>query len=442
MHRVAIIGGGLAGSEAALQLGDHDVAVTIFEMRPQVQGAAHSTDRFAELVCSNSLKSTDPTTAAGLLKAELDLMGSKLLAIARRNSVDAGAALAVDRDRFAAAVTHRIENHPNIEVKREEFIYSDDHRFDAVVIAAGPLASDALAESIKPLVGDSLQFFDAAAPIVCAETIDYEKAFFASRYGKGSGNDYLNCPLDEHDYARFIDALLEAGCVKKHAFERKELFSACQPVEEIARSGRDALRFGAMKPVGIDTPKTGRWAHALVQLRSEDENRKAYNLVGFQTNLTWAEQKRVFRIIPGLENAEFLRYGVMHRNTFVDAPNVCNTDFSLKANPRIWLAGQITGTEGYTEAICSGLYVALNVLACLKEEELFRLPKTTVSGALFHYATNPGTKNYQPMHVNYGIIDPLEKPIRNKRQRYEGYSSRSLRDLRSYLESREQVGKP
>jgi len=436
MKHIGVIGGGLAGSEAALQLADSGLMVTLYEMRPIVSGPAHHSDGLAELVCSNSFKSDDPVTAAGLLKKELRIMGSQLLKIARSCSVDAGAALAVDRELFSQEVTKIIEANPRIIVKREEFVYSRDCEYDGLIFATGPLASDAFMESIKALVGEHLSFYDAAAPIVDADSIDYEKAFFGSRYGKGSGQDYLNCVFDESDYAAFYNALLSGEQVIKREFESKDLFSACQPIEEVARTGRDALRFGALKPVGIDDPKTGRWPYALVQLRAEDANRQAYNLVGFQTNLTWPEQKRIFRMIPGLEEVEFLRYGVMHRNTFIDSPKLCNKDFSLRSHPFVWFAGQITGTEGYTEAIASGLYVAKNVTARLEGEDPFILPITAVSGALFDYATNPETINYQPMHVNYGIIPPLESRVRNKRERYAAYSERAQKDLREYVKSR------
>ena len=429
MAQVGIIGAGLAGSEAALQLAAAGIGVTLFEMRPHVTSPAHEGSRCAELVCSNSFKSDDGATAAGLLKRELEHLGSKLLPFARRCSVDAGAALAVDRVRFSKLVTRAIENEPRIELRREEFVFSPDHGFDALIIAAGPLASERLTESLSPLLGTHLSFFDAAAPIISADSIDCAQAFFASRYGKGSGKDYLNCALDETQYRAFREALIQADKVVKRDFESKELFCACQPIEEVARTGEDAIRYGALKPVGIDDPRTGRWPYALVQLRAEDRNRQAYNLVGFQTNLTWPEQRRVFRMIPGLEDAEFLRYGVMHRNTFVDAPRLCEDDFSLKRHPYVWLAGQITGTEGYTEAIGSGLYVARNVAARLQGTEPLRLSDKTVLGALFAYATDEATMNYQPMHVNFGLIAPLENRVKNKRDRYAAYAKRSLDEL-------------
>ncbi|MCL2491361.1 MAG: methylenetetrahydrofolate--tRNA-(uracil(54)-C(5))-methyltransferase (FADH(2)-oxidizing) TrmFO [Coriobacteriia bacterium] len=434
--RVAIVGGGLAGSEAALQLADRGFVITLFEMRPQLSSPAHQSDKLAELVCSNSMKSKDPTTAAGLLKRELEILGSQLLDVASEAAIDAGTALAVDRDQFSEEVTRIIEAHPAIEVRREEFIYTYAHGFDALIIAAGPLASDALMNSLGDLVGVGLSFFDAAAPIISGESIDLSKAFFASRYGKGAGKDYLNCPFDQQEYEKFHHALLSGERVINRTFEGKDLFSACQPIEEIARSGKDSLRFGALKPVGIDTPKTGRWAYALAQLRAEDHSHRAFNLVGFQTNLTWPEQRRIFSLIPGLEHAEFLRYGVMHRNTFIDTPRLCNPDFSLKSDPLVWFAGQIAGTEGYVEAIASGLFVARNVEARLCDEEPFILPTTTVSGALFDHATDPATMEYQPMHVNFGIIEPLADKVRNKSVRYATYSHRALEEMGEYVAAR------
>ena len=433
---VTVVGGGLAGSEAALQLADRGVEVLLYEMRPQHSSPAHTSDRFAELVCSNSFKSDNLSTAAGLLKKELEILGSKLLGLARQNAVDAGDALAVDRDGFSASVTALLETHPRIEIRREEFVWNKHPASDDLIIAAGPLASDALADSLEPLLGDHLAFFDAIAPIISAESIDYEKAFFGSRYGKGTGKDYLNCPLDRDQYAHFHRELCDGERTIAHSFETGELFSACQPIEEIARRGVDALRYGALKPVGIADPHTGEAAYAIVQLRAEGKHKTAYNLVGFQTNLTWPEQRRIISLIPGLENAEILRYGVMHRNTYLDAPRLCNPDFSLKSDPRIRFAGQITGTEGYGEAIASGLYVALNTFESLQKGPSFVLPTTTVTGSLFAYATDPMTSPYRPMHVNFGIIDPLPQRIRSKRERYEAYATRSLRDLEDYVSQR------
>ena len=428
-----MIGGGLAGCEAALQLADHGIAVTLFEMRPTRPSPAHHSSYLAELVCSNSLKSDDPHRAAGLLKRELERMGSHLLRIARACAVAAGSALAVDRSQFAQAVTEAVESHPAIELCREEFIYHTPHGFDALIIAAGPLASDSLIDSIRALVGTHLSFYDAVAPIIAAESIDFSQAFYGSRYGKGESTDYVNCPFTQHEYRVFHQALIDGERVVAHAFESKEMFAACQPIEEVARSGFDALRFGALKPVGLTVPATGARAYACVQLRAEDAHRQAYNLVGFQTNLTWPEQQRIFRMIPGLAHAEFLRYGVMHRNTFIDAPRLCDRFFSLKSEPSVWFAGQITGTEGYTEAIASGLYVARNVAARLNGTDAFELPPTTVAGALFHYATNPHTKPYQPMHVNFGIIEPLDQRQPSKRARFAAYAERSLKALGEHV---------
>jgi methylenetetrahydrofolate--tRNA-(uracil-5-)-methyltransferase len=386
------------------------------------------------------LKSDDVDTASGLLKRELAILGSGLIGIARTCAIDSGAALAVDRERFSRRITRLIEGHPNITLVRSEFIYTPDHGYDALIIAAGPLASDSLVESIRGLVGGYLSFYDAVAPIISEDSIDYARAFYGSRYGQGTGRDYLNCALVKEEYEVFYQALISAACALSKDFERGDLFQACQPIEEVARTGKDTLRYGALKPVGIDDPRTGRWPYALVQLRAEDAHRQAYNLVGFQTNLIWGEQKRVFSLIPGLENADFLRYGVMHRNTFIAAPRLCAGDFSLRSHPDIWFAGQITGTEGYSEAICSGLFVALNVYARLSGHPPLQLPSTTVSGSLFRYATDPSTVDYQPMHVNYGIIEPLEKRVKGKRDRYAAYSKRAQNTLFDTVRLRDDLG--
>ncbi len=431
---VTVVGGGLAGSEAAWQLARRGVAVTLAEMRPSVTGPAHHTARLAELVCSNSLRSDDPSTAAGRLKRELEALGSIVLACARATSIPAGAALAVDRDRFAALVTRVLESHPRIEIVREEIT---DLPAGDTIVATGPLTSDALAASLSSVVGDRrLSFFDSAAPIVDASTIDRTVVFAASRYGKGGGADYLNAPMDRAEYDRFREALLSAERVRAKDFEARELFQACQPVEEIARTGPDSLRFGAMKPVGLTDPLTGARPYAVVQLRSEDRHGAAYNLVGFQTNLTFPEQRRVFRLIPGLERAEFATYGVLHRNTFVDAPRLLAPDMSLRAHPRIALAGQLTGTEGYLEAVAGGLLAALGTYARLESLEPVCLPPETVFGALVAHATDPATGPYQPMHVNFGILPPLDPPVRGKSARYAAHAERAGSALSAWIESR------
>ncbi|MDR1413176.1 MAG: methylenetetrahydrofolate--tRNA-(uracil(54)-C(5))-methyltransferase (FADH(2)-oxidizing) TrmFO [Actinomycetes bacterium] len=433
MEEVQVIGAGLAGSEAAWQLAKQGLRVRLWEMRPGTTTPAHSTGCAAELVCSNSLKSDNPDSAAGLLKRELEMLDSLILRCARANTVPAGTALAVDRDAFAASVTHALETQINITFVHEERTVLDPCAW--TVVAAGPLASPALAEVLTQLVGcEYLSFYDAAAPIVAADSLDNFRVFAASRYGKGGEGDYLNCAMNEQEYATFYQALIAAKRVIPKNFERRELFTACQPIEEIARKGFDTLRFGALKPVGVDDPRTGRYPYALVQLRAENTARDLYNLVGFQTNLTFSEQRRVFSLIPGLERAEFLRYGVMHRNTFVDAPRVLNPDLSLKTAPRLFLAGQITGTEGYLEAAASGLIAARNIAARLRRQEPSLLPPTTALGALLSYATDPTTVEYQPMHVNFGLMPPLHPPVRNKRNRYQAYAQRALRDLSDWLE--------
>lgn len=434
MAQVTVIGGGLAGSECALQLARRGISVTLMEMRPQTMTPAHHTASFAELVCSNSFKATRHDSAAGLLKEELHLMGSELIACADAAAVPAGGALAVDRERFSAEVEARIVAQPNITVERTEATTIPEGH---VVIAAGPLCSPALAEEVLKLVGGTaLSFFDAAAPIVDATTLNRDAIFTQSRYGEAGEGDYLNCPLNRDEYDAFIDALVGAERVVLKDFERTDLFQACQPAEEVARTGHDALRFGAMKPVGLIDPRTGHRPWAAIQLRAENRERTAYNLVGFQTNLTFPEQRRVFRMVPGLEDAEFFRYGVMHRNTFVDAPHVLDGTFAVPGT-MVRLAGQITGTEGYMEAVASGLLAALNTVADLTGASSVQLPETGALGALVHYATNPATEAYQPMHVNFGLVPPLaDGKRRSKRDRYAAYADRALADLKRYLATR------
>lgn len=433
-ERVTVVGAGLAGCECACQLADRGVPVLLCEMRPEVSSPAHKTAGLAELVCSNSLKSTRIDSAAGLLKEELRRMGSVLLACAERSAVPAGGALAVDRDMFSRCVEDEISSRTEITVQRGEVTSIPD---GPCVIAAGPLCSPTLSQRVLELVGGSaLSFFDAAAPIIDASTIDRSIVFPQSRYDGGSEGDYLNAPFTKDEYEAFIDALVSADRVILKDFERRELFQACQPAEEVARTGRDAIRFGAMKPVGLIDPRTGRRPWAAVQLRAENAERTAYNLVGFQTNLTFGEQKRVFRMIPGLEGVEFFRYGVMHRNTFVDSPHVLDETFAVPGTG-LRLAGQITGTEGYTEAIASGLLAALNTFAELSGLPSASLPLTGALGSLVGYATNPQTVDYQPMHVNFGIVPPLDDgKRRSKRDRYAAYSARALADLDLYMAER------
>ena len=460
---VNIIGAGLAGSEAALRLAGLGYSVRLFEMRPEHQTDVHHTGDCAELVCSNSLKSTKANSAAGMLKEELRLLASPVFACAEAVRVPAGGALAVDRVRFSGAVTSLVERDPNIELIRAEvtgicrdgdvlLMHPDGKEqaagiaSDCVIVASGPLTSDALAESIQQMSGSqNLAFYDAAAPIVMADSLDMDKLFRQSRYEQGDG-DYLNAPMNREEYDIFIDELLSARRVIAKDFESKDLFQACQPIEEIARKGHDAPRFGTLKPVGLTDPRTGRRPWAALQLRAEDENGQSYNLVGFQTNLAFPEQKRVFRMIPGLENAEFARYGVMHRNTFVDAPQVLDRNLLVKGESAahfdvpVLLAGQVSGTEGYCEAIRSGAHAALSCAAILQGIEPVELPSDTAFGALVSYATSPDTKDYQPMHVNFGILRPLKEHIRNKQERYSCYAQRGSNAMESYAESLRESG--
>lgn len=442
---VSIVGGGLAGSQAALTLAKLGVAVRLYEMRPDVQTDVHKTDCLAELVCSNSLKSLDPGTAAGMLKAELDMLGSELIAAAREFSVPAGGALAVNRELFSQAITKAVVDNPLIELVRKEIssleeIYAEGPA--AVILASGPLTSDALAASLAALTGkEHLAFYDAAAPIVMADSLDMTKLFRQSRYEEGLG-DYLNAPMERQEYNDFIDELLAADRVILHEFETKDLFQACQPVEEVARKGHDAPRFGALKPVGLINPATGRRPWANIQLRAENVECTCYNLVGFQTNLTFGEQARVFRMIPGLENAEFVRYGVMHRNTFLDAPSLLDEDLRLQVDTPVpvYVAGQVGGTEGYTEAIRSGLHVALSVAAMLRGDELPELPRDSAFGALLAYATDPETKQYQPSHVNFGLMRPLENPPKQKSARHQAYADRGMKAFAEYVSQLREMG--
>ncbi|MDD6289617.1 MAG: methylenetetrahydrofolate--tRNA-(uracil(54)-C(5))-methyltransferase (FADH(2)-oxidizing) TrmFO [Eggerthellales bacterium] len=447
MKNVKIIGAGLAGSEAALQLARRGIRVTLVEMRPQVPTAVHKTDACAELVCSNSLKSTKPESAAGMLKAELAALGSFLYQVALETQVAAGGALAVDRDLFGQGVTRLVQEQDLITLERREAVSAEEEArgFDALLLATGPLTSDALAESLRQLTGaDHLAFYDAAAPIVMADSLDMERLFRQSRYEEGAG-DYLNAPFSKDEYEAFIEELLSAERVIAKDFETKDLFQACQPIEEIARSGKDAPRFGPLKPVGLTDPRTGHRPWAALQLRAEDAHGGCYNLVGFQTNLTFPEQRRVFRMIPGLENAEFARYGVMHRNTFIEAPKLLDPTLRLQGadalcSAPVFVAGQLSGTEGYVEAIRSGLHAALGIAALLQGKEPVPVPVDMAFGALLDYATNPATVGYQPSHVNFGIMRPFEQRIRNKRDRYAAYAARGGQALQGYVDRLRQEG--
>ncbi|MCL2807059.1 MAG: methylenetetrahydrofolate--tRNA-(uracil(54)-C(5))-methyltransferase (FADH(2)-oxidizing) TrmFO [Coriobacteriia bacterium] len=440
---VCVVGGGLAGSEAAWQLAERGVQVQLYEMRPGRMTPAHHSGHLAELVCSNSLKSLALPSAAATLKHELAAMGSFVLKQALESRVVAGMALALERSRFAAAITQKIEAHPLIEVVRKELIslasLLDNPKVDQVIVASGPLTSDALAEEIAQLIGSNyLAFFDAAAPIVEAESLNRQKLVRQSRFDKGEG-EYLNAMLNKEQYVSLIDSLVNAKRVIVRDFEKRELFSACQPVEEVARSGVDALRYGALKPLGLTYPGSEQRPYAAIQLRAENNEGTAWNLVGFQTNLTFGAQEQVLRQIPGFEQAIFVRYGVMHRNTFINAPATLGSGFELPAQPKLRFAGQITGTEGYTEAIASGLYAALNTYAVLRGFVAPGLPKHSTFGALVSYATNKDTKHYQPLHVNYGLMEPLEQRIKSKRERYSAYSARALDAIKAFVQGNQRL---
>jgi len=415
---VTIIGGGLAGSEAAWQVARHGGRAHLYEMRPRKTTPAHKTDQLAEIVCSNSLKSNQPYNASWLLKQELRQAGSLLIEIADKVRVPAGGALAVDRRKFAEAVTEAIEGDPNIELRRVEVARIPEH--GVVVVASGPLTSSALSESIHQFCGrEHLYFYDAISPIVDAESIDHSKVFRASRYGKADA-DYLNCPMDKEQYLRFYDALTSAEDVIMHEFEKVSYFEACLPIEELARRGQDTLRFGPMKPVGLMDPDTGKRAYAVVQLRGEDLMQTSYNLVGFQNHLKFPDQRRIFRMIPGLENAEFLRLGQIHRNTYINAPEIVAASMAAESDPRVFFAGQLAGTEGYIENIATGLVAGINAVRTLRNQELLILPHETAIGALCRYVSTP-QKHFAPMNINFGLLPALQtsrklpKPERQKR---------------------------
>lgn len=433
-QRVTVVGAGLAGAEAAWMLAEHGVMVTLYEMKPNQYSPAHSSENFAELVCSNSFKAMRVSTAGGLLKEEMRTLGSLLLDCAEETKVPAGGALAVDRDEFSVKVTEKLKAHPNIEIRREEIkTIPQGH----VILATGPLTSDALAEEITALCGlEGLSFYDAAAPIVTAESIDMDKAFYAARYDKGDP-DYINCPMNQEEYEVFYQALIQAETVPFHEFEEEvKVYEGCMPVEVMAKRGVDTLRFGPLRPVGLTDPRTDRRPWAVVQLRLENTAGSLYNMVGFQTNLRFPEQKRVFSLIPGLEQADFVRYGVMHRNTFVDSPRLLNPDFSLRKEPRIYFAGQITGVEGYMESAASGMMAAFHLLRKLAEKDVFRFPEETIIGGLSRYISNPEVEDFQPMGANMGLLPPLELTgKRNKRERYELLAQRSIATLKESLQT-------
>ena len=432
---INVIGGGLAGVEAAWQAAETGARVHLYEMRPVLQTPAHRTDKLAEIVCSNSLKSDEPGTAPYLLKEELRRGGSLVLEAAAATRVPAGAALSVDRIRFAEYITERIEQHPMIEIIREEI--KDIPPDQVTIIATGPLTSDALTAAIMKWTGDDqLYFYDAIAPIVAADSIDMSIAFKAARYGKG-GDDYVNCPFTPEQYGVFYNELINAKSVPVKRFEDTQWFEACLPLEELARRGVDTLRYGPMKPKGLPDPKTGKEPYACVQLRQENLMADAYGLVGFQNHLRYPEQARVVRLIPGLENAEILQYGQIHRNTFINSPKILKEDLSTRANPRLFFAGQITGVEGYVESVATGWLAGLNAIRVLRGHPLLTAPATSAIGALCRYVSNVETKNFQPVNITFGLLEPLpvelSKKHRNKRERHMVQVERALTDWDEFL---------
>ncbi|MDR0913728.1 MAG: methylenetetrahydrofolate--tRNA-(uracil(54)-C(5))-methyltransferase (FADH(2)-oxidizing) TrmFO [Oscillospiraceae bacterium] len=426
---VNVIGAGLAGCEAAWQLARRGVNVRLYEQKPNKKSAAHNSNLFAELVCSNSLKANRIASAAGMLKQELRLMHSLLIACADECSVPAGGALAVNRELFAQKVTDAIMQHPNITVVAEEV--SEIPTDEVTIIATGPLTSDALSKSIAKSFNNSLYFFDAAAPIVSAESVDMEFAFYASRYDNGGETDYLNCPLNKAEYEEFYEAIISAQRAHLHSADESlhKVYEGCMPIEVLATRGKDTMRFGPMKPVGLVNPKTGHRPWAALQLRKEDAAGTMFNLVGFQTNLKFGEQQRVFGLIPALKNAEFLRFGVMHRNTFLDSPRVLNSSYKTKADLPLFFAGQITGVEGYVESISSGLMAGINAYNFLTGQPLVTLPPQTMTGALSRYISDEFVKDFQPMGANLGVLPMLQEQIRDKRQRAEALAQRGLEIL-------------
>lgn len=427
---INIIGAGLAGSEAALQLAKRGIKVKLYEMRPQKTTGAHKTDKFAEFVCSNSLGASDCSNASGLLKKEMELLGGELINIARECSVPAGNALAIDRELFSATVTKRISENPYIKVIKEEVTAIPD---GYVIMASGPLTSDALANSIKKFTqSEHLHFFDAIAPIVEKDSINFDKAFWASRYDKGEAS-YINCPMDKEEYENFYNILINAPKIELKTFEKNaKFFESCLPIEVLASRGVDTLRFGPMKPVGLVDKRTNQENYAVVQLRQDNSAQTLFNLVGFQTNLKWGAQKELLQSIPGLENVNIIRYGVMHRNTFINSPKVLNASLQTRKRPDLFFAGQLTGTEGYTESIATGMLAGINMAKYINGEQLLELPKETMLGALTQYISDENHDKFQPINSNWGIVTPVELPKKerkNKKLKAELISQRSIEYL-------------
>ena len=431
---INIIGGGLAGCEAAYQISKRGINVRVYEMKPTKYSPAHSNSNLAEIVCSNSFKSNLLTNACGLLKEELRMLDSLLIKIADETSVPAGQALAVDREEFSRKVTEYMENLDNVEIIKEEVTEIPD---DAVtIIASGPLTSDVLFEKISKLVGNNeLHFYDAAAPIIEKSSVDMNIAFIGDRYGKGEA-DYINLPMNKEEYENFWNELVNAEVVELHSFEKREIFEGCMPVEVMAKRGIDTLRYGPLKPVGFDDPRTGRRPYALVQLRQDNSVGSLYNMVGFQTNLKFGEQKRVFSMVPGLQNAEFVKYGVMHRNTYINSPQILNNVYQMKDNENVFFAGQITGVEGYVESIASGLLAGINAVRYMKNKGKIVFPVETMIGALTDYISTPNEK-FQPMNANFGILPKLPEKIRDKQERYRKLSDRAISIMKGKIPNQE-----
>lgn len=431
MKKVTVLGAGLAGCECAWQLAKRGIEVRLFEMKPNKMTPAHSSEYFAELVCSNSLRSDELTNAVGLLKAEMRKMGSLIMESADANRVAAGGALAVDREGFSRYITDKIKSCTNIELVSEE---ATDFPEGELVVATGPLTSDALAEKLEKLCNcTGLHFYDAVAPIVTLESVDMDSAFFASRYDKGTA-DYVNCPMNEEEYKAFVKELVSAKEAPVHGFDDGGVFEGCMPVEVMARRGEETLRFGPLKPVGLRDPRTGKENYAVVQLRRDNADGTIYNLVGFQTHLTWGEQKRVFSMIPALKNADFVRYGVMHRNTYLNSPQLLDRYYRLRSEPRISFAGQMTGVEGYVESAASGMLVGIETAARLLELEPVNFPQETAIGALGLYISGGSVGDFQPMNINFGIITPLGYRVKGKRNKNAEISARSLKIIDELME--------
>ncbi len=421
---LTIAGAGLAGSEAAWQAANRGVRVRLYEMRPHKSTPAHQTGYFAELVCSNSLRAAALENAVGLLKEEMRRMNSIIMRFADRHRIPAGGALAVDREGFASSVTRALESHALIDVKREEYV--DFENSGVTIIATGPLTSDRLAEKIKQLTGrEYLYFYDAVAPIVTLESINMDKVFWSSRYNRGL-DDYLNCPMNKEEYEKFRNALVAAERAPSKDFEREKNFEGCMPIEVLARRGMDTMRFGPLKPVGLVDPRTGKRPYAVVQLRRDNAIGTLYNMVGFQTHLKWSEQQRVFRMIPGLERAEFVRYGVMHRNTFINSPVLLEPTYQYKKVKTFFFAGQITGVEGYVESAASGLIAGINAALLMQGRQPHVPPRETAMGALTHYITSANPENFQPMNINFGLFPPLPERIKDRKRRNAMYAQRAL----------------